>query len=63
MAAPHCKIHPKVALICPACAGARGAAAPGATSKAKAKASKRNGRLGGRPTLPEGVAGRYTRKD
>jgi len=47
---PHCPIHHDVSLVCPACLGARTA---GITSKAKARASKRNGRLGGRPPLPK----------
>jgi hypothetical protein len=51
---PHCPIHHDVSLVCPACLGARTA---GITSKAKARASKRNGRLGGRPKLPEHVRG------
>ena len=51
---PHCKIHPEVTLICPACRSAKGGAhSKGVSSKAKAKASARNGRLGGRPKLPE----------
>lgn len=50
MKAPHCRKHPEVALVCPACMGASTA---GVTSKAKAKASARNGRLGGRPKLPK----------
>ena len=65
-AAPHCEIHPHVKMICPACVGA---SAAGITSKAKARASARNGKLGGRPKLPEHsarcnfkVTGRYTPK-
>jgi len=62
---PHCKIHPQTELICPSCVAARNA---GVTSKAKAKASARNGRLGGRPKLPKHSAtcdvqttGRFTK--
>lgn len=47
---PHCRIHPRVALICPACQGAK---TKGVTSLRKAKASAKNGRLGGRPKLPK----------
>jgi len=54
MSTAHCKLHPDVSLVCPACLGAAGGAATaGITSKAKARASKRNGRLGGRPPLPK----------
>ncbi len=50
--ATHCKIHPNVAPVCPACFAAKGGAATaGISSKAKAKASASNGRLGGRPKL------------
>jgi hypothetical protein len=65
-AAPHCEIHPHVKMVCPACMGA---SAAGVTSKAKAKASARNGKLGGRPKLEKHsrtcifkVTGRYTPK-
>lgn len=52
LAAPHCEIHTDVALVCLSCLGATGGAVGGlATTKAKAKASARNGRLGGRPKL------------
>jgi hypothetical protein len=37
-----CATHPNVRLICPACVGA-------VTSAAKADASRKNGKLGGRP--------------
>jgi hypothetical protein len=65
---PHCHIHTDVALICPSCrAIAGGRATKGITSKAKARASAANGRLGGRPKLPKHRAncdllatGRYT---
>jgi len=43
---PNCKLHPHTQLVCPSCIAAKNA---GVTSKAKAKASARNGRLGGRP--------------
>jgi hypothetical protein len=63
--APHCRIHPHVALVCPSCLAGRN---KGVTSTAKAKASKRNGRLGGRPKLPKHspgcdaqTTGRYTK--
>jgi hypothetical protein len=67
--APHCHIHPDVALICPSCRSAKGGAATkGVTSKVKARASVRNGRLGGRPKLPthapgchQQATGRYTK--
>jgi hypothetical protein len=41
---PTCHVHPHVKLQCPACVGA-------VKSKAKAKASRENGKLGGRPPL------------
>jgi hypothetical protein len=57
---PHCPIHPDVALICPCCRpdlvidrAKGGRNSRGVTSKAKAKASARNGRKGGRPPLPK----------
>jgi hypothetical protein len=49
---PNCKLHPHTQLVCPSCIAAKNA---GVTSKAKAKASARNGRLGGRP--PKHIAG------
>jgi hypothetical protein len=50
----HCKIHPDKELVCPSCQAAKaGAASAGVTSAAKAKASARNARLGGRPKLPK----------
>jgi hypothetical protein len=45
---PNCAIHPDVELVCPSCFAAKGGAATkGVTSPAKASA--KNGRLGGRP--------------
>jgi len=43
---PNCSKHPHVKLVCPACLGARNA---GVSSPQKAKSSRKNGRLGGRP--------------
>jgi hypothetical protein len=57
MSRPFCKIHPHLAPICPGCrAASGGTASAGITSKAKAKASAANGRLGGRPPLPRHTA-------
>jgi hypothetical protein len=46
MTAPTCPTHPHVLLRCPACAGGKGGAR---RTPAQARASRRNGRKGGRP--------------
>jgi hypothetical protein len=43
---PHCATHPDTALICPKCVGAKGGVNK---SRKKKTASRRNGKLGGRP--------------
>jgi hypothetical protein len=58
---PHCTIHTKTKLICPACIAARAG-----TSPRKVRSSRRNGRAGGRPPnhSPEcdvQVTGRFTK--
>jgi len=46
-----CKVHGvPLVCFCPACRGA-------ATSERKARSSRRNGRLGGRPRLPDNQIG------
>ena len=61
---PFCKLHPDVEPVCPSCRAAKGGAATaGVTSKAKAKSSARNGRLGGRPKLAPHSAGMHGKDD